>query len=204
MSNPRVIAAVASTISAAKLAVPLDDKDKWNTAAYADFDAFLQALNKASTADVAKLMDRNYYLYPSQWYDFVKEFGSGASTDYPGSLAKALVSSRDEESLTDLLNVYYSRSGTRTLTPEALKIFTETCVKKAAAGAKFLADNFIDEDMMPNGIWQALKKSDGKALVKKIFMALPQAEIDKLAWNGDESTDWATIFDKAGVKYTGA
>lgn len=209
MSNPRVIAAVASTISAAKLASPLTREGEWNTSAYKNFDAFIAALDKASAGDVLKLMeDRSaphaYLLYPSGWWDFVTDFAKGSNTAYPGALAKALVGGKDEESLTDLLNVYYSRSNRRTLTPEALKIFTDTCVKKAAAGAKFLADNFIDDGMMPNGIWEALKKPDGKAIVKKIFMALPQAEIDKLAWDGDESTEWASVFDKAGIKYDGA
>lgn len=104
-----------------------------------------------------------YALFPSQY-----------PGPYPGNLAKLLVTSDSQESVTDVLNTFYSRR--RKLSPEALKIFMDNIAKMPLQKLEWQLNPNAEEgkfewdaDMPPNGWTEA--PDDIK---KKMLMRLPK------------------------------
>ncbi len=103
---------------------------------YRTYPKFISALNKVSVDDLAEIINSGeapWAFFPSGWGDAMEHFGK--KVPYPGRLAEALILSKDNESLTDIANVYYARH--RNLSPEAIEIFREDAVR---TGKRSLCD----------------------------------------------------------------
>lgn len=120
-------------------------------------------------------------LAPSGWARFTD------GKEYPGKLARILVNSEAEESLTDILNCYYHSN--HKLSPEAFQIFTNKCLKSSGDSLFPQPDLFITTAY--NG-WSGFVKAN-KELAKKFIMKIPKDELENL-----DPKEWC--FDALGIK----
>jgi len=124
--------------------------------------AYLTALGKDNIVKMMNKYPNPYWMFPSQWPS--SEWGP-----YPGLLAEALVASSENESVTDLIHVYYSN---RNLSPEAIEIFKNN----------ILGDKFTSIDMLTQmgGDYVAILLENEPALFKQILLEISDTQLSSL------------------------
>ena len=137
--------------------------DNSELANYDSYDAFIDDLEAQGISALTAKMNEGapYYWFPSGWRD------TPWGKPYPKILAKALVASQDNESMTDITNVYY---GGRSLSPEALEVFKADVLAKPQEVIKHMTTEFL-----PNGL-EGLAQHD-LSFLKSMLMLLSEDEL---------------------------
>lgn len=142
---------------------------------YGSWKEYAAVLKMTPTQVISKYMD-NYktggqtIIFPSRWLDGTEDLGWG-NIPYPGKLAEALVNSAQNESITDLGNIYYNH---RNYSPEATSIFRQDALRTGK--------NLLCEFGMVNLL--GLVKAEPK-LMKQIILTMSPQEFKQF----EEATD---------------
>lgn len=97
-----------------------------------------------------KIKDLDHTLYPSQWPS--EDLGA-----YPAKLAEALVKTSDNESITDLFNIFYAH---RDLSNEAVDVFMKDVLEDPKAVTQGMIDRSQewDPEYVPDMLNEIAKK----------------------------------------------
>ena len=139
-----------------------------------------EELCKKASPKLLKKMIVDGTLCPSQW--------TQTNDEYPGFLAKILVTTKANESLTDVCNTYYSSD--RILSSAAKKIFMADILsnKKQTIYIVTLGDGNGD-GMWPNG-WLKFVKAEPKT-AKQVVLMLPKKYIAAIEnEDNDNHEEW--------------